>query len=116
MDRYVHIGAGRVCGKLVKDGVKCAIVPPMKRSLALALFLLFGCKSELPTQYLVCSAEEQKCRVTASFKDLKSCEFFKELSGIYCDWDSDPEKIICYRNRRSIKSTGLCKPNMDARS
>ena len=81
-----------------------------------AVFVLQGCRDKLPTKYLVCTLGQERCVVTASFKDLKACEFFKELSSIYCDRESNPELIVCDKRKKSVKSTSLCKPNVSGNS
>ncbi len=86
---------------------------------ALLLFLaivLASCKQKLPTQYFVCEMGTGKCVMTASFKDLKSCEFFKQMSSVYCDSTSNPDLIVCDMRKKSAKSTSFCKPNVDSSS
>lgn len=88
----------------------------MKKA-AILLFLaivLASCRQKLPTQYFVCEMGTEKCVMTASFKDLKSCEFFKQMSSIYCDSTSNPDLVVCDTRKTSTKSTSFCKPNVDS--
>jgi len=102
----------------MKIALKCCIYTRMKRPAAIILIaaLLVSCKQKLPTQYFVCEFGTEKCVITASFKDMKSCEFFKQMSGIYCDTTSNPDLIVCDTRRKSTKATSFCKPNVDSTS
>ena len=75
----------------------------------IASFTLASCERDLPIQYVLCDVKTQKCHVTARFRDMKSCEFFKELGGIYCDRETTPGLIVCDQKRRSQVTTSVCR-------
>ena len=74
-----------------------------------SMFALSGCEEKLPVDYVICDIKTEKCQLSASFKDTKSCEFFKELSGIYCDRESNPDLIVCDQRRKSKVTTSICR-------
>ena len=61
-----------------------------------------------PIRLLVCGGLGNDCFVSARFKELKSCEFYKEFGGAHCDHNSTPGKIICDTSTKSKTSTAFC--------
>ena len=74
-----------------------------------SFLFLAGCEEKLPVEYVICDIKSEKCQLSARFKDTKSCEFFKELSGIYCDRESNPDLIVCDQKRKSKVATSICR-------
>jgi hypothetical protein len=51
----------------------------------------------LPVKCMDCDLNHENCTVKARFTDMHSCEFYKGFYVAYCDYVSDPRKIICER-------------------
>ena len=59
-----------------------------------------------PIRYLNCDNLGNNCFVAARFKDLRSCEWHKQLSAAKCNYET-PGKIVCDTTRKNY-STAFC--------
>ena len=66
-------------------------------------------KGDTQVKYIVCGPSESNCFVSARFKDLDSCNEYKEQSDMVCDRRSTPGTIICKQGQPSY-ATAYCLP------
>jgi hypothetical protein len=57
-----------------------------------------GAKGDTPVKYVICSAGEQNCFISARFKDLDSCQSHKNWSEMLCDSRSRPNEMLCRKD------------------
>lgn len=85
--------------------------------LTFALVLVAGCenrsilknaKGETPVKFVICSAGETGCVVSARFGNLEACERHKAWAEMLCDEISTPGQMICRKDRGTQISTAYC--------
>jgi hypothetical protein len=64
---------------------------------------------DTPIRYVSCADITNTCVVTARFKDLESCDWYKTIWNSLCDSKSTPGLITC-RTGQSTMSKGWCIP------
>src|SRR5262249_43074855 len=64
-----------------------------------------------PIRYVICDQHGRQCFVDGRFRDLDSCQRYKQFSDLVCDWLSTPGKVICTREPPEAMATmGWCFP------
>ena len=67
-----------------------------------------GAKGYTPAKYVVCSLDESNCFVHARFRDLSSCQSFKERDEMFCDSRSTPGVITCRKEGGPVVAAAYC--------
>ena len=65
-------------------------------------------KGETPVRYIVCSAGDTDCFVVARFKDMNTCDDYREQNSMLCDRISTAGQITCRKDTSPRIGAGYC--------
>ena len=67
-----------------------------------------GAQGDTPAKYVICSAGEQNCFISARFKDLDSCQSHKNWSEMLCDSRTQPGVMLCRKDSAPSIAVAYC--------